>query len=123
VTSEVLKAMTIKQLLLYTRRRAVWHIFTSLSGKIVSCIFSKPHASGSYIWNRSKGCEMASGKGTECPIRLLAAPVPLLPSTSTNVSPCGYSSTMKKEAMSSFETLISISQTTRHTPQDNTSQE
>lgn len=49
------------------------------------------------IWNRKKGCETASGKGTECPIRLLAASVPLLPSASTWVSRCGYSSTMKKE--------------------------
>jgi len=32
------------------------------------------------MWQRSKGCEIASGKGTVCPIRLLAAPVPLLPS-------------------------------------------
>lgn len=48
MTSEVLKAMTIKQLSLETRRRAVWHTFTSLSGKIASCIFSKPHRNGSY---------------------------------------------------------------------------
>jgi len=69
------------------------------------------------MWQRCKGCEIASGKGTVCPIRLLPAPVPLLPSTSTDISACEYSSTMKKEAMSSFKTLISISQTTRrHTP-------
>jgi len=37
-----------KKVLLGTRRRAVWHTFTSLSGKIVSCTFSKPYSSGSY---------------------------------------------------------------------------
>ena len=92
VTFEFLKAMTINTAVTrYATPCSLTHTYQSFRKNCVlhlqGITASLTRVEVTNTWNKSKGCEIASRKGTVGPIHLLAAPVPLLPSTSTYVLP------------------------------------